>query len=144
MDFHRSEYVKVDVHFLQQQLASYKLRCSVLEAELDILKEKNRTENCEADYIKYIALFKLTKNEAKIFGTMMQKNQIDKVRFMATLYPDPDRSPQTKIIDVWICKMRQKLKKYKIEIGTAHGIGYYLSNDNKNKVKLLLQNSEKE
>ena len=144
MDFHRSEYVKVDVHFLQQQLSSYKLRCSVLEAELDILKEKNRTDNCESDYIKYVTLFRFTKNEAKIFGALMQKNQIDKVRFMATLYPDPDRSPQTKIIDVWICKMRYKLKKYKIEIGTVYGIGYYLSNDNKNKVKLLLQNSEKE
>jgi two-component system, cell cycle response regulator CtrA len=42
--------------------------------------------------------------------------------FMAALYSDQaDEAPDEKVLDVWICKMRKKLKPFGIEIKTHWG-----------------------
>jgi two-component system cell cycle response regulator CtrA len=73
--------------------------------------------------------FGLTKNEAIMFGVLMKREHALKSTFMAALYSDKheDAVAQEKIIDVWICKMRSKLKPFEIEISTLWGRGYYLT-----------------
>lgn len=72
----------------------------------------------------------LTKSEARIFGTLKLDQVVDKARLLDAMYFDffGDDEPDPKIIDVFICKIRAKLKKansrYSIE--TLWGRGWIL------------------
>lgn len=50
-----------------------------------------------------------------------------KERLLASLYAlQPDDPPEIKIIDVFVCKLRKKLKPLGVEIFTVRGQGYRL------------------
>lgn len=72
--------------------------------------------------------WRLTGSEARVFGVLMSRELATKHAIMAALYDARGADEaEIKIVDVFICKMRPKLKAFGIEIGTRWGEGYYLS-----------------
>jgi two-component system cell cycle response regulator CtrA len=72
----------------------------------------------------------LTTSEARMFAHLTTKPHCSKDSLMAALYglkPDDDE-PEVKIVDVFVCKMRRKLKPFGVEIITIWGQGYSLKN----------------
>ena len=71
----------------------------------------------------------LTGHEARLFGAVLERELITKDAGMAALYRDRGAvdEPEIKIVDVFICKLRRKLKPFGIEIGTRWGVGYYMT-----------------
>lgn len=78
-------------------------------------------------------VFGLTSREACMFGALMARDMCLKEHLMASIYgalPDDDVA-EPKIIDVFVCKMRKKLRSFDIEVETIWGKGYRLSSENK-------------
>lgn len=70
----------------------------------------------------------LTQNEARLFGALLERELLTKDAAMAALYRDRgEDEPEVKIVDVFVCKTRKKLKPFGIEIGTRWGVGYFMA-----------------
>ena len=79
----------------------------------------------------------LTGSEARVFGLFRARELVTRDAIMAVLYRDAGKDePEQKITDVFICKIRRKLKPFAIEIKTVWGQGYALPADTR---KLLKQ-----
>lgn len=71
--------------------------------------------------------WKLTACEETILRTMLVRDVAAKQTVYHALYGDRiDGGPDPKIIDVWVCKMRPKLKPYGLVIETVWGRGHRL------------------
>lgn len=69
----------------------------------------------------------LTQSEARVFSHLTTREQATKQSIMLAMYSDRiDVEPEMKIVDVFVCKMRKKLKPFGIEIITVWGAGYAL------------------
>lgn len=69
----------------------------------------------------------LTPSEARLFAALTTRDVLTKDAIMTALYSDrPDDDPETKIVDVYVCKIRPKLRPFGIEIATVWGRGYSL------------------
>ena len=89
--------------------------------------------------VKIIELAKLTYSERMLLGLLMRRHRATKDQMMTMLYADrPDEEPDSKILDVMICKMRKKLSPHGIEIRTIHGAGYELPPTSREKIKALM------
>jgi two-component system cell cycle response regulator CtrA len=114
----------------QSGMTDYAFRIQALEDELQRAQDRIQTLEEEIGVTYGAPLqFGLTKNEVIMFGVLMKREHALKSTFMAALYSDKheDAIAQEKIIDVWICKMRAKLKPFGVEISTRWGQGYYLT-----------------
>jgi DNA-binding response OmpR family regulator len=70
----------------------------------------------------------LTGKEQRILGALLAREVCTKNQLMAALYDAGiDDEPQMKIIDVFVCKARKKLKPFGVLIDTVWGSGYKLS-----------------
>lgn len=69
----------------------------------------------------------LTKNESVIFGLLLKGTLVRRTAMMEALYLHKQDEAEIKIVDVWICKIRRKLKPYGIDIMVQWGQGYYLT-----------------
>lgn len=85
--------------------------------------------------------FRFTKNEAVIFGMLLKNELVLRESMMQMLYLHEQDEAQIKIVDVWVCKMRAKLKPYGIEIQTQWGQGYFLSPASKSAAQSLLDHA---
>ena len=66
----------------------------------------------------------LTVQQARLFGALLEREVLTKDAAMAALYRDRgDDEPEMKIVDVFVCHIRRKLKPFGIEIGTRWGVG---------------------
>ena len=89
--------------------------------------------------VKIIELAKLTYSERMLLGLLMRRNRATKDQMMTMLYADrPDEEPDSKTLDVMICKMRKKLRPHGVEIRTIHGAGYELPSTSREKIKALM------
>ena len=89
--------------------------------------------------VKIIELAKLTYSERMLLGLLMRRHRATKDQMMTMLYADrPDEEPDSKILDVMICKMRKKLSPHGVEIRTIHGAGYELTPTSREKIKALM------
>lgn len=69
----------------------------------------------------------LTQQEARVYAHLASKKgeTCTKESVMMALYSDrAGDTPELKIVDVFVCKMRKKLKKHGVEILTIWGQGY--------------------
>lgn len=85
----------------------------------------------------------LSRQESKVFGILFKRELVTKVQGLDVLYghlPEEDEA-EIKIVDVFICKMRKKLKPYKIEIETVWGQGYRMPAASKAIAQALLDQS---
>ena len=69
--------------------------------------------------------FRLTGKEGQMLGRLLKGGAVTKTQFMTSLYSGMDE-PELKIIDVFICKLRKKLKPWGLEIQTIWGSGYFM------------------
>jgi two-component system cell cycle response regulator CtrA len=70
----------------------------------------------------------LTIHEAALVGFLMKRTEASKEQLLTAIYghlPSGDE-PEIKIIDVFVCKARKKLKKFGIEVKTLWGRGYMM------------------
>lgn len=71
--------------------------------------------------------WRLTASEARVFAHLTTRTVATKTSIMAALYSDrPDDDPELKIVDVYVCKIRRKVKPYGVKIATVWGQGYSL------------------
>ncbi len=104
-------------------------RIAALEAEVDDLREQIRLLLAGGVQEWRPPLeFGLTGSEAAVLRALVGHDGVlTKQRMMDLVYADrPNDEPQSKIIDVFVCKLRRKLKPYALEIGTVWGQGYQM------------------
>lgn len=68
--------------------------------------------------------FRLTGAEARVFGVILSRPMATKEMIMTALYSDrhhDDDIAEPKIADVFVCKMRTKLKPFGVMIETVWG-----------------------
>lgn len=86
--------------------------------------------------------FRLTPKEALILNVLMHNPVCTKERLHAAVSVNKissDEETEIKIVDVFVCKVRAKLKPFDVEIETHWGTGYSLSAASKNIIQEMLQ-----
>lgn len=70
----------------------------------------------------------LPRTEFQLFEFLLSKKGrlASKASIMEFLYQLRQEEPEIKIVDVLVCKMRKKLTRIGIEIGTQWGQGYFI------------------
>ncbi len=110
-------------------------RIDVLESELELAKERIRQlEEAFGMTIDAPLMLRLTGSEARVLGVLLTRDMVHKPQIMAALYNErihDDEIPETKIVDVFVCKMRKKLKRFGVDVETVWGQGYKLSPDSR-------------
>lgn len=106
-------------------------RAKALEAENDRLTQ--RVDQLEALIgISGVVLpmeWRLTASEARVMGVLLKRELATKDAIMAALYrADARDEAEMKIVDVFICRIRKKLKPFGVEIITVWGQGYSFPN----------------
>lgn len=72
--------------------------------------------------------WRLTPAEARVFGCLLERELMTKDAAMAALYRDLGKDePDQKIVDVYVCKIRNKVTPFGVSIETRWGVGYFLS-----------------
>ncbi len=120
---------------------SLKLRIKSLEHLLEIANEKV----CQLEAIigmdqLFPVYFSLTSQENRLLGALLKMPTVSKDAAMLALYSDRlGDAPNQKIIDVFVCKLRAKLKPYEIVINTVWGVGYSLPGTSKEKILTIFK-----
>lgn len=116
-------------------------RLEAVEAENVMLREKvDQLETLLGWRVAAPLTFGLTPSEAKVFGVLMKRDLATKTLIAGTLYGDrPDGGAEIKIADVFVCKIRAKLKRFGVEIETVWGHGWRLSPATKEAVREMMQ-----
>ncbi len=70
--------------------------------------------------------WQLTANEARVFAHLASREMATKQSLMAVLYSGRSEEPGIKIVDVFICKLRRKIKPFGVSINTIWGQGWAL------------------
>ena len=85
-------------------------------------------------------LFGLTDHESRLLGGLLTREIMSKSQILSALYGHlpPDDEPEIKIVDVYVCKARRKLKRFGVSIETKWGGGYYMTREAKAKVREYL------
>lgn len=110
-----------------------------LETENDELRERVRAlEDMLGMTFDAPLQLGLTEKEAMVLGLLSKVDMATKEAIMFHIYSDrPNDVPEIKIVDVFVCKVRRKLKPFDISIQTIWGIGYRLTKDDKSKLEEL-------
>jgi two-component system cell cycle response regulator CtrA len=121
-------------------VADYQKRCEMLEAEVTNLRGRIEQLTELLGMTLLVPLeFGLTGKEAALFGILMERPLATKEGIMLYIYGNnANNEVEIKIVDVFICKLRKKLKAFDIDIETVWGRGYCMTPASKAKVRELL------
>lgn len=90
--------------------------------------------------VQLIAAFRLTPHEATLLGVLLNSRLLSKdLALHALVDPGSDDYPEEKILDVYICKLRKRLKPHGIEIRTFWAEGYHLAPAERAKIEAVLE-----
>lgn len=94
----------------------------------------------EVDRIgRIMSTFGLTRQEARLVRALMTAKVSDKEALHRAIYDDdPTGGPEIKIIDVFMVKVRKKLRTALVEIETVWGQGYRMTPENVARLMVLL------
>lgn len=122
------------------------VRLEAVEAENELLREQvARLEGLMGITMKAPIELGLTPHEAGVFGVLMARDMVTKDMVMAAIYRNGAKDEaEIKIVDVFVCKIRKKLKPFGIEIATIWGQGYRLTPAEKQKVRALFNLDQQE
>jgi len=99
--------------------------CYSLEARLSVDNEMQSAQVVA----NFKNAFDLSVKEAEVLATLASGKTCSKEYLHTVLYSTRgDDAPELKIIDVFICKIRNKVARYGVKIQTSWGIGYFVSN----------------
>jgi DNA-binding response OmpR family regulator len=110
---------------------------AALEAENDELRAKVwDLEKSFGFYNDVPIMFGLTGSEAKVLSLLGERDMANRDQILSALMVGrgADEEPEKKIVDVYICKIRSKLKRFDIVIEALWGRGYRLNAENKAKI----------
>ncbi len=103
---------------------------AMLERENDELRERIRTlEGALGCRLEVPLALGLTPKEGRLLGVLLSREFVTRETAMVALYgmlADGEEA-QPKIIDVFICKIRRKLKPYGIALRIKWGQGYFMT-----------------
>lgn len=131
----------------QMNIIDWKGRCLNFEQQnlklhdqIDELKEMIRqlkSDLCDEDKVPH-GLF-LTRTEKAVLDTLISQKMAsaESILNSCTGYGSKPQ-PEIKIIAVYISKLRSKLRNYDIKIETNYGLGYYLTQESKDKIAHIL------
>jgi two-component system cell cycle response regulator CtrA len=75
---------------------------------------------------------RLTPHEALLFNVLTKREMVTKSTALSALYSDFGKDEaEPKIVDVFICKLRKKVRPFGIEVETVWGQGYRMSAESK-------------
>lgn len=113
-------------------MSDLQAKVDMLEKENDILRERVISLEAEMTHKAIPPIFGFTGSENRLLGMLLKRTMVTRESAMVALYGDDmDRAADAKIIDVFICKMRAKLKPFQIEITTHWATGYSLTAETK-------------
>jgi two-component system cell cycle response regulator CtrA len=113
---------------------------AALERRIDELENRVRMlEEIAGARLDAPLEFGLTRNESVIFGLLVKNVMVRRSGMMEALYMHKQDEAEIKIVDVWVCKMRQKLKPWGIQIETVWGRGYAMPAASKTIVAGILE-----
>lgn len=116
-------------------------RLEALEAENNLLHEKvAMLQELLVGSYRCPVEWRLTGQEERVFGCLLHREEASKDQIMAALYANRIDDADIKIVDVFICKIRKKLKPFEIQIHTIWGRGYRL--DAPTRAAILAQHSK--
>lgn len=69
----------------------------------------------------------LTDHERRLYAHMTSRELVTRESCMAVLYGHLLASPDEKIVDVWLCKLRRKLAPHGLRIVTHWGVGWSIA-----------------
>jgi two-component system, cell cycle response regulator CtrA len=99
-----------------------------LEAENDELRVRIRElEEMLGITFETPPQFGFSRSESAIFGLLLKQQLVRRSAMMDSIYLHKQDEAEIKIVDVWVCRMRRKLRPYGITIQTQWGQGYFLS-----------------
>jgi DNA-binding response OmpR family regulator len=110
-------------------ISQLRVRVSELEMHVEELKfHINEIETGATNYADWP--FRLTLGENTLLGFFMAKKDtvITRLQAFQFLYGlrHEDKQPDPKILDVWLVKLRRKLKPYGVAFETIWGVGWRL------------------
>jgi two-component system, cell cycle response regulator CtrA len=86
--------------------------------------------------------FCIPRNMGRLLAMLLKRELVSREGAVLAIYsgmPNTwDKDPDPKIIDVFICKLRVRLRKYGIKVSCKWGGGYYMDGDNKRKLRDLI------
>ena len=80
------------------------------------------------------AAFGLTPAESRLLQCLLRARACTRPHLHAVVAPEAE----PKIVDVFVCKIRSKLRKYQVRIDTIWGQGYAMGDDSKRLVLALI------
>lgn len=113
-------------------------RLEILERENELLRERviQLEDALFATAVDVPWEWGLTHSERRVFGVLLSRTLATKEAVMAALYTDHGRDePEIKIVDVFVCKIRAKLRPFGVHIITRWGQGYELDAADKQKLR---------
>lgn len=113
----------------------------MLEDENEVLRERIlQLEQALGYRLVVPLLFGLTDHESRLLGALLTRDIMSRAQLLTALYGHKpvDDEPELKIIDVYTCKARAKLKPFGVEISSKWGVGYYMTKEAKAKVQEYL------
>lgn len=116
-------------------------RLEIVEAENDELRERIAQLEELLGFRAVLPIeWRLTPLEARLVGFMLKRPLATKDELMSALYSlRPDEPPHDKIIDVFVCKVRPKLRRHGIEIRTVWGQGFAIDAATRERVARQLE-----
>ncbi|MBN8960551.1 MAG: winged helix-turn-helix transcriptional regulator [Rhizobiales bacterium] len=81
----------------------------------------------------------LTRSEATILGLLAKNEVVRKASVLEMLYMHKQDEAEIKIVDVFVCKIRRKLKPFGVVIDTVWGQGYSMPGASKAIVAVMLK-----
>jgi len=107
---------------------------AAVEAENDTLRARVAWLEAEIGLrIEVPLIFGLTESEGKIIAMLVSRDLVTKEGLLIAVTRDATGNtvPEIKIVDVYICKARRKLKKFGVVIETVWGLGYRMPEESK-------------
>ena len=108
------------------RIAALQERCALLEERVAALEAALLTNWCAP------LEWRLTPSEERVMGVLVGRERASKEAIMAALYLDRSAdAAEPKIVDVYICKIRRKVRPFGVEIVTLWGEGFALADRQK-------------
>lgn len=85
----------------------------------------------------------LTYSEAEITAMLLTRNMVTRDSAYTVMFGERKDAPDPKIFDVFLCKVRPKLKYRGVDIETIWGRGWSMTQENKDRLRALLPRRDK-
>ncbi|WP_020179671.1 winged helix-turn-helix domain-containing protein [Methylopila sp. M107] len=111
-------------------------RLEIVEAENDELRERIAQLQELLGFHETTPIeWRLTPSEAAVVGFLLKRPMASKDEILSALYSlRPDDPPAVKIVDVFVCKIRKKIKPFGVEIETVWGQGYRICSETRERL----------